>query len=156
MMQRWRTGVLLLAIAVLLAFGLTLPVIRVDRFVFFSREASLVGIVWSLFDGREFLLGGIVGLFSVVFPVAKLGLLLFLWRADGAGSLSGTLLRHLEVLGRWSMLDVLVVALVVFAIKSTGLAAAASEPGLYCFTAAGLLSMLATQAIERQHDARGD
>ena len=156
MTRRLWTGVLLAAVAVLLALGLTLPVIRVERFVFFSREASLLGIVWSLFESREFLLGGIIGLFSVVFPVAKLGLLLSLWRSAGRDAVSRVLFRRLEMFGRWSMLDVLVAALLVFAIKSTGLAAAASEPGLYCFAAAGLLSMAATRAIERLHGVRRD
>ncbi len=150
MRRRHWTGLLLLAIAVLLGLGVTLPVIRVDRFVFFSREASLVGIVWSLFESREFLLAAIVGVFSILVPAAKLGLLLFLWRGNGGGAVPEALFRYLELLGRWSMLDVLVVALLVFAIKSTGLAAAASEPGLYCFAAAGVLSMVATRAIRRQ------
>lgn len=46
-------------------------------------------------------------------------------------------------LGKWSMMDVLVVALLVLTAKSSGLANAASAPGVYCFAGAVLLSMIA-------------
>ena len=49
----------------------------------------------------------------------------------------------MEWLGKWSMLDVLVLALMIFYIKSNGIADASSQPGIYFFFGAVLLTMLA-------------
>ena len=51
-------------------------------------------------------------------------------------------------LGKWSMLDVLVLALLIFYAKSTGIADAVSMPGIYMFAAAVVLTMLAYGIVE--------
>jgi hypothetical protein len=57
-------------------------------------------------------------------------------------------------LGKWSMLDVLVLALLIFYAKATNLADATSMPGIYLFAAAVILTMIATAIIE--HDLKLD
>ena len=46
------------------------------------------------------------------------------------------------------MLDVLLVALVIFAAKTSGLAAAFTQPGLWLFTASAVLTAVAS-ALEK-------
>ena len=60
------------------------------------------------------------------------------------------LLYILSWLGRWSMLDVMVLALVVFYTKQTGVADATELPGIYFFSVAVLLTMWASELAEQQ------
>ena len=135
--------VLLLAGGLLLA-GLILPVIRVERFVFFSAETSLLGLTWQLLSGDDVFLGLVTGLFSVLFPVLKWGLLCFLWIRRHSGRRKAHIVRMIARLGRWSMLDVLILALLVFSVKASGLGTALTQPGLYCFVGAILLTLWAS------------
>ena len=79
------------------------------------------------------------------------------WKARGFGRAMDLTGR----LGKWAMLDVFVLALVVFAVQSQGLASALVLPGAYCFAGAALLSMVVTyrlQALARPagHAAAGE
>ena len=56
-------------------------------------------------------------------------------------------MAFLGSLSKWSMLDVLVVAIVIVATKTTGFAKAIAQPGLWFFATAVLLTALATYLI---------
>ena len=75
----------------------------------------------------------IIGLFSVGFPCMKLGSAprRRLWRQSLGSRIPG----WFRTLSNWSMLDVVLVALVIFAAKTSGLAAAVAKPGLWFFAA---------------------
>jgi paraquat-inducible protein A len=135
---------LLLALA-LLAAGLALPVMTVDRFFVFSRSFSILGSLDALWRADEYLLFAAVGLFSVVFPIVKLSACLALWLfADGAGDRLDALLTWIDALGRWSMLDVFLLAILLVTIRSAGVGVH-TEIGLYLFAAAVIASILAAQ-----------
>ena len=53
------------------------------------------------------------------------------------------------MLSNWSMLDVVLVALVIFAAKTSGLATAATKPGLWFFAASALLTAVASALARR-------
>ena len=142
-----RRFLLSLAIAgasVCLALGVTLPIIKLTKYVFWTTEHSLISTVRVLIRDGQVFLGATVLVFSVILPVLKLLYLLLLstlpeieirrhrWR-----------LKALEWLGKWSMHDVLVLALTIFFIKSQGVYDARSLTGVYFFTAAVLLMILA-------------
>ena len=94
--------------------------------------------------GGQHFLGGTVLLFSIIFPGLKLLYLLMVSTLPASEiQRQGRRIRALEWLGKWSMHDVLVLALTIFYVKSTGLADATSLPGLYFFAAAVLLTMIA-------------
>lgn len=142
-------AVLLVAASLLLALGVTLPILRVERLIFFSRDSSLIGIAWDLASSGELLLGLVVAVFSVLFPAAKIVFLAQLVAQAGPHRFLRRHVRFVEALGRWSMMDVLVVALVVFSVKASGLATATTQPGLYCFVGAVLATMLAARGLAR-------
>jgi paraquat-inducible protein A len=77
-----------------------------------------------------------------VFPCVKLGLLAVIW-LERAHDLARVrrLHRWVESLGKWSMLDVFVVAILIVAMKSAGVADLHIGIGLYLFT----FSVIATQ-----------
>lgn len=139
-------GLLLLAFALLL-FGLFAPLIRVERFYIFSNEVSLYSGLVDLHGQGEWFLFGLILAFSVLFPLLKLLML------GAALNLPGD--RHhgplhwLTAVGKWSMLDVFVVALLVVSLKLRGLASVEVQPGAYAFAASVLLTLLLVQAVRR-------
>ena len=76
----------------LLVLGLSLPAIRIVRLRLFSGDHSIVGSVGLLADGGQWFLAAVIGLFSVVVPAVKLGLLVWLWFAGG-GAHAGRVVR---------------------------------------------------------------
>jgi paraquat-inducible protein A len=58
------------------------------------------------------------------------------------------------VLSKWSMADVLVVALAIFAAKTSGLADAAAQSGIWFYAAATLLSACAAVILTRRARAQ--
>lgn len=128
-----------------LGLGLVLPVLRVERLYFLTDEPSIVAIVAGLWTGGEFLLATIVALFSIVLPCLKLGLLnIAAYSGDGPRALPA----WLRALSNWSMLDVLLVALVIFAAKTSGLASAFTQPGLWFFAASAILTATASAQLK--------
>jgi paraquat-inducible protein A len=142
--RRFLLSLAIVAASVCLALGVSLPVIKLTKFVFFTYEHSLISTVNALIRSGQLFLGVTVLVFSIVLPVAKLLYLLLLSTlpARELRRLSRQL-RALEWLGKWSMHDVLVLSLSIFFIKSQGVYDAKSLNGVYFFTAAVLFMILA-------------
>ena len=136
------------ATVALLVLGLSLPAIRIVRLRLFSGDHSIVGSVGLLAEGGQWLLAAVIGLFSVVVPAVKLGLLVWLWFAGG-GAHAGRVVRAIDALGKWSMLDVLVVAVLVVTLQGGFWVRADPRPGLWLFAAATLLTMLLSGLVRR-------
>jgi paraquat-inducible protein A len=142
--RRFLLSMAILAASVCLALGVTLPIIKLTKFVFFNYEHSLISTVTSLLQSGQYFLGLAVLVFSILLPVLKLFYLLLLSTLPiNELSRLHRQLRALEWLGKWSMHDVLVLSLTIFFIKSQGVWDAKSLNGVYFFTAAVLLMILA-------------
>jgi Paraquat-inducible protein A len=117
------------------------------------RSFSLVSGIWRLLRDGELLIGAVILIFSVIFPAAKLAALALSLRV-----VRGTAERHLgalEHLGKWSMLDVFVIAALVVCFKGfPGGTHIQVDWGIYVFAASVVLSMLATRSMRLWH--RGD
>ena len=136
-------NVLLLGSLGLLAYGLQAPILTLEKFYFFSNTVSLLSALRQLAIEAEWGLFALIGLFSVVFPFLKSVLLLLIWNFDPAhGEGHRRHLHWLSTYGKWSMLDVFVVALVVVSVKLGSLAEARVEVGIYAFAASVILTML--------------
>lgn len=125
--------------------GLSLPLMRLEKLFFFEETPSLLDIVTGLHGAGDWALAAIVAIFSFVFPAAKL----FLLFTIAFGAAPRRRLKVLSALGKWSMMDVMLVALVVFAAKTSGVASALALPGLWFFAAATAFSALAAMTIGR-------
>jgi paraquat-inducible protein A len=142
--RRFVLSLLILGAASSLILGLTLPVIKLTKLYVWTDEHSMVSIIWALYRDDELLLAAVLGIFSVVFPILKLVYLLAAaFSGDGEAHETRRWLADLEWLGKWSMLDVLALALTVFYVKSSNLADAVTLPGVYFFAAAVVLTMVA-------------
>lgn len=132
----------LILFAATLAFGLgvTLPLVSIDRLYLFTNRPSLIEMIAGLWSSGDLALAGVIALVSVLFPALKLIMLHYAAYAE-----DGFRLPHwLHALSNWSMLDVVLVALVVFAAKTSGLASAAALPGFWLFAAAAILTSIAS------------
>jgi paraquat-inducible protein A len=90
----------------------------------------------------------IVFSFSILMPVWKMYLLYRLLHAkDGDNTQRYRQLHVLSFLGKWSMLDVFVVAILVVTVKLGAIASITVHFGIYLFTLAVLASMLLTHKI---------
>ncbi|RDD61959.1 paraquat-inducible protein A [Ferruginivarius sediminum] len=138
---------LAMTLAMLVA-GWTLPLMTVSTFVWLDDSVSLLDTVVALWREGEWLLFAVVALFAVAFPLAKLLAGLWLWyRVDARAPALPRALGVLDLLGRWAMLDVFVVALLVVALKASLISEVTLHAGLYVFTAAVLLSIALTQRL---------
>jgi paraquat-inducible protein A len=134
----WLKSFLLVGAAVSFALGTSLPLMRFESFYVFSTDASLAEVILSLWRGGDGVLALLVGLVSIVFPLMKLLLVAAEEIAGGRPEQSNALLRLVPVLSKWSMMDVLLVAIVIFATKTSGLAQAFTQPGLWFYAGSSL------------------
>lgn len=142
--RRFLLSLAIIGASISLALGISLPSIKLTKFYFFSTEFSLISTVWTLIQRNQIFLGVIVLLFSIVLPVFKILYLVMLTTMPlDALQRQYRRLRALEWLGKWSMHDVLVLALMIFFLKSQGIYDARSLSGVYFFTAAVVFMILA-------------
>jgi paraquat-inducible protein A len=143
-----RTWACVIAAAVLYVPANALPIMTTvsapDR-----EEHTLLGGIHELWIGGSWGLSVIVFIASIAVPVLKIGVLALLagtvrlaprWRRLERAKLY----RLIEAVGHWSMLDVYVVLLLAATVRFGPLANVRPGPGLLCFAAVVVLTMLAT------------
>lgn len=130
--------------------GVILPVITVNRLYLLTSEHSIIGIVRVLVSDNEWLLAGVVGLFTIAAPFYKFYLLWRLWFGHDANSKQALrAAQQISWVSNWSMADVFVVAIIVVIFKTSGFFAnASSGPGLYFFAASAIGSMIVGQVLK--------
>jgi len=144
----WVPATLVGSIALLIA-GLSLPILHTQQLVFWKQTYSVWTGIIDLWRLGEYVLAVVVCCFSIAFPFAKLGLLASVWFGRLHSERRAQLLHWLGVLGKWSMLDVFVVAILIVLVKVGSLAKVEPRVGVYLFGSAILASMLVTMYIDR-------
>src|SRR4029078_4365326 len=88
--------------SVCLALGVSLPIIKLSKFVFFTYDHSLISAVNALIRSGQVFIGCVVLVFVIFLPVVKLLYLLLLTvlPEQQLGRLSRQL-RALEWVGKW-------------------------------------------------------
>lgn len=133
--------ILIILSTFLLIIGLTLPILTTRR-LWESNTYSIVTGVQNLWEERYYVLAGIIFVFSVIFPIAKLISLSAIWFVKLKDEHRKMFISFMEVFGKWSMLDVFVSAVIIVWVKLGSLASAKAENGIYFFAASVLLTML--------------
>lgn len=146
-----RTLINLALVLALILFlgGISAPLLTLTKLLWFSNTFSILSGITQLAEEGEWFLCIVVTLFSVIFPSTKLALLFYVWNGSG-NSISRTLLHWLNISGKWSMLDVFVVAVLVASVKLGALASIELHYGVYLFATAVLLIMSVTHWILRR------
>lgn len=138
-----------LAALVLFPSAVTLPIMRIEE-MGHSTDASIWSGSLGLLRGGDVFVGAVVFLCSIVFPLLKLGGLIAITMGRHA------LERHtrrwswrvVDLTGRWGMLDVLLVAVVVAWVKVGDLVTIEPGPAAFAFTTVVLLSLVATALFD--------
>ena len=128
---------------VLLLIGYILPILTVRK-LWETNTFSIISGIQNLWLEKYYFLAVIIFIFSVIFPIAKLGSLMVVWLIGLHDEQRKKLIRFLEFLGKWSMLDVFVAAVIVVWVKLGALADAKAENGIYFFCASIILAMMVT------------
>lgn len=143
-------GLFIAAAALALLAGWLLPVMTVRTLLVFYDEVSILTGAFRLLQSGDYLLFLVIVLFTVVLPVGKLLLAYLAWsRLDVADPRVQRTLGWIETLGRWSMLDVFVLAILVVVIKLSLVSDVEIHAGLYVFVLAVILSMIAVRRIAK-------
>ncbi|MGB2389204.1 MAG: paraquat-inducible protein A, partial [Henriciella sp.] len=96
----------------------------------------------------------IVIFFSGIFPIAKTITAAIIFRQGSTPSPG--LMRWLNMLGKWSMLDVFLAALLIGLTQMSVYIGFESRSGLYAFAAGVILNNLATMRLSYSHSSYND
>ena len=127
-----------------------------DYIGFFMKELN-VHQSFSILEGVQGLVGEghyfvafLIALFSILFPLWKLGVLWSGFSLLAQNESPGKAFHIAEKLGKYSMVDVFVIALLVVSIKGLpGGSQVILQPGLFLFAFSVLLAMVASWLIEK-------
>jgi paraquat-inducible protein A len=147
-----RTWALIAAAAICYVPANLLPVLISTSITSSQEDTILSGVVY-LFTSGTWPLGLIVLTASVLIPIGKLVALGYLLLArsrgvDAAPRERAQLLRVVNFIGRWSMLDVFVVAFVAALVQLKPALSARPGPGVPFFAAVVILTMLAAMSFD--------
>ncbi len=141
--RRWDIPFLTVLSAILLGAGLSLPVLTVQK-LWESNSFSIWTGILNMWYAKEYFLASVIFFFSIVFPIAKLAILFVTWFTPLKENDRKQILLFLGLLGKWSMLDVFVTAIMLVWLKLGPLANAEAEIGIYFFAVSILLAMAVT------------
>jgi len=136
-----------LALAALICYpvGVGLPVMRLEKFGH-VHDASIWTGIFTLLSEGQIVVGLVVLVCSLIIPILKLSGLFVL--TVGPPTVQrhhqARLYRWIESAGRWGMIDVLLIAVLVAALKLGDLVAVTPGPGAIAFTVCVVLSVLAS------------
>jgi paraquat-inducible protein A len=150
-MLRSNTAAAAIALAALVLYpiAVTQPMLTVRQLGNAQTSSIIDGVIALLADG-EIIVGVIVLFCSIIFPLGKLAGLLVM-SAIGrrlARSHRAFTYRVIEFTGRWGMLDVLAVAVLVAALKLGNVMDVTPGPAALAFTICVVLSLLATATFD--------
>ncbi len=150
--SRERTWALLLTATILYFPANMLPVMRVVSLGRVQADTILGGIIYFVSTG-SWMLALIIFIASVVVPILKITILSFLLISEHYGSAwrpeqRARLYRLTDLVGRWSMVDIFVVTLMVAMVELGNLATIAPGPGAVAFAMMVVATMLAANCFD--------
>lgn len=132
---------------ILYPLAVILPIVGIEQFGH-THEASVLEGVTSLMGDGHIIIGLIVLTCSVILPIGKLVALVVITTELVAKRHRAITYRVIEWTGRWGMLDVLLVAILVAALKLGDLVTVTVGPGLAAFTTCVALSLIAAATFD--------
>lgn len=134
-----------LAALVLYPVAVSLPILRIERLGHVHESSVLSGSLGLVQEGK-LALGLLVFACSIVVPLAKLATLVVLLARPHALAAShrGRAWHALELTGRWGMLDVLLVSILVAWLELGSLVVVEPGPAAFAFGGCVVLSLLAS------------
>ncbi len=147
-----RTWALLITAMLMYIPAMALPVMQTASFGKVQADTIMSGVVYFLMHG-DWPLALIIFVASVVVPLLKMLALIYLLfsvqrRSPVQQRQRTRLYRITELMGRWSMVDVFVIALMAALVHLDALAEITPGPGAAAFAAVVVLTMIAALAFD--------
>lgn len=147
-----RTWALLIAASVLYVPANVYPVLTLISFGQ-STTNTIMGGVIELIRSGQIVIAIIVFVASVFVPIFKIAALLFLvlsvqLRMKARPRARTLLYRFTEFIGRWSMIDIFMISILIGLVKLQALATVTAGPGAIAFAAVVILTMFAAMSFD--------
>ncbi len=148
-----------LSAIITLVYGLITPILMVtihkdvkylgDVILSFESK-SVLGSIEKLFQNGDFIVASTILLFSILIPVVKTSSLAFV-SLFMKSKFAHSIVKFFKVIGKWSMVDVFVVAsfLVYLTMNKGNVSRAEVEVGLYFFLAYVIVSMFVSLSADK-------
>ena len=143
-------NLILAATAGLFMVSLWAPLLTLKKFYVVKNTFSIQSGMTQLLHDGETALFLLLFCFTVILPCVKLVILILAWNRKSTGKHGTKFLEWLSLLGKWSMLDVFVIAILIASVKLGAIATLVVHYGLYLFAASVVLLMIATQYVYSQ------
>ncbi len=139
-----RAAAAAVAAMVLFPAAIALPILEIEQLGHHHRSSILGGII-DLYETRSTLVATVILLFSVVLPLLKiLALIELSWLCSMQQRHRAWTYRWMEQIGKWSMMDVMLLALLVMMIKLSGVVQFHFGPALIAFVLCVSMSMISS------------
>jgi paraquat-inducible protein A len=150
-----RTWAFLSAAVILYVPANLLPVMETSSLFGAQTDTIMSGVVYLWISG-SWPLAVIVFTASVLVPLAKIIALAFLTasaqlRSTWQPHQRARLYRVVELVGRWSMLDIYVIAVLVALVQLKAIATIQAGPAAIAFAAVVVLTMIAAMSFDPRH-----
>lgn len=146
--SRQRTAAAAFGAMLLFPAAIVLPILEIEK-LGHHYTSSILGGILELYHEGSFVIATIILLFSIVLPIAKLLTLLelcwFRWLEHHHRSWA---YRVIEFSGRWSMMDVMLLAFLVMLIKLSGMVEFHIGPAAVAFAGCVIMSMIASMSFD--------
>ncbi|MCU0708555.1 MAG: paraquat-inducible protein A [Pirellula sp.] len=143
-----RTAAAAMGALLLFPAAIFLPILEIERLGYRHTSSVLGGIVELIHSGSWFI-ATVIFLFSIVLPIVKLVTLLELcWFRYLEHHHRAWAYRAIEFSGRWSMMDVMLLALLVMLVKLSGLVEFHIGPAVIAFSGCVVMSMIASMSFD--------
>ena len=137
-----RTAAAAVAAMALFPAAVMLPILEVEQLGHHHQSSILGGIV-ELYKTGSILVATVILMFSIVFPLLKiLALVELSWLCLMRQRHRTWTYRLMEQIGKWSMMDVMLLALLVMLIKLSGIVQFHFGPALIAFVLCVSMSMI--------------
>ncbi|TFH32110.1 MAG: paraquat-inducible membrane protein A [Deltaproteobacteria bacterium] len=147
-----RTWALVITAAICYLPANLLPILRTTTLTSEKTDTIIGGFV-RLYTSGSWYLALILLIASVMIPLAKLSALAYLLITVQGASVRNNrerarLYRFMEIIGRWSMVDVFAATFAVGIVRLRPLLSVAPEPGVLFFSAVVILTILAAESFD--------
>jgi paraquat-inducible protein A len=147
-----RTWALLIASVILYIPANIMPVMETSSLFGAQKDTIMSGVVYLWVSG-SWPLAVVVFVASVLVPLAKIVAIVFLtasvqMRSTWQPQQRTRLYRLVELVGRWSMLDIYVIAILVSLVQLKAIATIQAGPAAIAFAAVVVLTMLAAMSFD--------
>ncbi len=127
--------------------ALTLPFLEIDKAFNAKVTYSLPHSVHLMWEHKLYFIAALILGFSIVFPFVKLFSLFAIWFLPWRSTTREKYLHAIELLGKWSYMDIFVVILLISLTSNQTSISSTIHEGVYLFIGAITLSMITSAII---------